>query len=285
MVDTQYKILYYETGNIRSISWFDEYGLYHRDGDKPAVIDYYETPNTVMSKEYYWHGIHHREEKPAIKRWNINGVLFEAMWRKYGQPTAKPYICNWHSNGVKSFVNWRINRHGKPTMKQYDEQGDIIEMRWETHDEEGRWHPSYYHRVGKPAHLKWENGKLCEEGWYINNELHREDGPALRRSDKDSTLEVWYIDGKRHREGGPAYQYANDEMIQDEWRIDGKLHREDGPAFCKADGDIVHKEWYFNGKKHCEDKAAIQIWVGGILQTSKWYYHGDEYTPILTKKC
>ena len=51
--------------------------------------------------------------------------------------------------------------------------------------------------------------------YYVNNILHREDGPAIEYSD------------------GTKYWYKN-----------GKLHRKDGPAIENAYG---HKEWYLNG--------------------------------------
>jgi hypothetical protein len=37
--------------------------------------------------------------------------------------------------------------------------------------------------------------------WYLNNMLHREDGPAIEYADGDKH---WYLNGKRHREDGPA---------------------------------------------------------------------------------
>jgi hypothetical protein len=43
--------------------------------------------------------------------------------------------------------------------------------------------------------------------WYnSNNELHREDGPAMEYASGDK---YWYINGKRHREDGPAIELAN----------------------------------------------------------------------------
>ena len=56
--------------------------------------------------------------------------------------------------------------------------------------------------------------------WYLNDKLHREDGPAVERTDG---TKYWYLDGKRHREDGPAIE-----------RIDGT------------------KEWYLNGVEYTE---------------------------------
>ena len=81
--------------------------------------------------------------------------------------------------------------------------------------------------------------------WYLNNQLHREDGPALEYSNGDK---YWYINGQRHREDGPAVEYSNGDK---EWYINGKLHREDGPAMEFSNGT---KKWYINGKRHREEE-------------------------------
>ncbi len=63
-----------------------------------------------------------------------------------------------------------------------------------------------------------------------NNELHREDGPAIH--DNDDHRE-WFINGERHNENGPAVIYItgnkewwiNNEFIKLEY--DGKIYMED----------------------------------------------------------
>jgi hypothetical protein len=42
--------------------------------------------------------------------------------------------------------------------------------------------------------------------WYLNGELHRENGPAVEFSDGSK---FWYFNGQYHREDGPAVEYAN----------------------------------------------------------------------------
>ena len=75
--------------------------------------------------------------------------------------------------------------------------------------------------------------------YYVNNVLHREDGPAVEYVDGDK---FWYKNGKAHRENGPAVEYSNGDKI---WYKNGILHREDGPAIECADG---YKEWCLNDK-------------------------------------
>jgi hypothetical protein len=81
--------------------------------------------------------------------------------------------------------------------------------------------------------------------WYKlgTNQLHREDGPAIERSDG---TKHWYLNGKFHREDGPAIECSDGAKF---WCLNGKYHREDGPAIEYSDGD---KSWYLNGKRLTE---------------------------------
>ena len=89
------------------------------------------------------------------------------------------------------------------------------------------------------------------KGWYLNGELHREDGPAFERT--DGTKE-WYLNGYLHREDGPAVEYADGAKV---WWVNGKKHREDGPAIECADGD---KEWCLNGDP-TDPETIVDLWL------------------------
>jgi hypothetical protein len=54
------------------------------------------------------------------------------------------------------------------------------------------------------------------EYWYLNDKLHREDGPAMKFY---AGAKFWYLYGKRHREDGPAIEWANG---AEEWWYYGK---------------------------------------------------------------
>jgi hypothetical protein len=56
---------------------------------------------------------------------------------------------------------------------------------------------------GGYSSYKYDNG---DKVWCLNNNYHREDGPAIEWSNGDK---YWYINGKRHREDGPAAEYYN----------------------------------------------------------------------------
>ena len=53
----------------------------------------------------------------------------------------------------------------------------------------------------------------------------------------------WYVNDKLHREDGPAVEDAGGNKL---WYLDGELHRTDGPAIEYSDG---YKGWYINGKE------------------------------------
>jgi len=81
---------------------------------------------------------------------------------------------------------------------------------------------------------------ICKDGnkyWYLNDKLHREDGPAVEYK---NGYKSWYIHGKRHREDGPAIEFAEGDKS---WYINDKCHREDGPAY-----EDIHenKKWILN---------------------------------------
>jgi|SRR5579859_1591816 len=75
--------------------------------------------------------------------------------------------------------------------------------------------------------------------YYLNNLLHREDGPALEYANGDK---AWYFHGQLHRLDGPAIEYYNGNKV---WYVNDIRHRLDGPAIEYADGD---KEWWYHGK-------------------------------------
>ena len=61
--------------------------------------------------------------------------------------------------------------------------------------------------------------KVCPNGykaWYLNGNLHREDGPAIEDA---SGSKYWHLNGKLRREGGPAYEGARGYK---EWWLDNK---------------------------------------------------------------
>ena len=86
--------------------------------------------------------------------------------------------------------------------------------------------------------------------WYLNGQLHREDGPAVESSNGDK---YWYLNGQRHREDGPAVEGTDGSKY---WYLNGQLHREDGPAVEWRAGD---KSWYLNGNYYTEKEYNLKM--------------------------
>jgi hypothetical protein len=97
--------------------------------------------------------------------------------------------------------------------------------------------------------------------WYLNGELHREDGPAI---EEINGSKHWYLNGELRREDGPAIEYSNGSKY---WYLNGRYHREDGPAIEHSDGT---KSWYINDQKYSENK----YWKKVGLDKKEEYYKG-----------
>ena len=54
--------------------------------------------------------------------------------------------------------------------------------------------------------------------WYLNGQLHRENGPAVVNPDG---TQAWYLYGEKHRIDGPAVIYPNG---IEEWHLNGIQH-------------------------------------------------------------
>ena len=97
--------------------------------------------------------------------------------------------------------------------------------------------------------IEADSERVC---WYLNNWLHRTDGPAYIGV---NGYQGWYQNGKRHRTYDPAVIRANGTQV---WYQNDKAHREDGAAVIKANGTQV---WYLNGTKLTE-----QEWENAVVQ-------------------
>jgi hypothetical protein len=58
-----------------------------------------------------------------------------------------------------------------------------------------------------------------------------------------SGTKEWFLNGELHREDGPAVECASGDK---EWWLNDKLHREDGPAVEYSSGA---KEWFLNNER------------------------------------
>jgi hypothetical protein len=102
--------------------------------------------------------------------------------------------------------------------------------------------------------------------WYLNDILHREDGPAVEFTNGDKFC---YLNGKLHRVDGPAIEWENGDKF---WHLNGERHREDGPAIEYADGT---KGWCLNDveltKEEFTKKAKNKKFTAAEIESLKSY--------------
>lgn len=63
----------------------------------------------------------------------------------------------------------------------------------------------------------------------------------------------WYLNDKLHREDGPAIEFADGEK---HWLLNDNLHREDGPAVEYRDGT---KHWYLNDEEYSFEDYILEL--------------------------
>jgi antitoxin component YwqK of YwqJK toxin-antitoxin module len=78
--------------------------------------------------------------------------------------------------------------------------------------------------------------------WYINGELHREDGPSVEWTDG---TKFWFLNGKFHREDGPAVEHANGAKA---WYLNGKYLTEE--EFNNKNKPCIGKKVIIDGTEY-----------------------------------
>ena len=71
--------------------------------------------------------------------------------------------------------------------------------------------------------------KYGDKLYYVNNVLHREEGPALEFADG---TKYWYKNGLIHRENGPAIKYFNGNT---RWYLNS--------IYYSRNDDFTNKSW------------------------------------------
>ena len=150
-----------------------------------------------------------------------------------------------------------------------------------------------YHREGDPAirYFYTDSGvptdNISSEGYYINGQYHREDGPANISYYENGNIryEVWVVDGVPYRENGPSViiYYENGNKSQEYYLIDNNnsRHREDGPAQTNyyENGNKKKEEYLIDNALHRVDgPAVIDYSEDGTISAVQHFISGDEYT-------
>ena len=79
---------------------------------------------------------------------------------------------------------------------------------------------------------------------------------------------VWYLNDELHRVDGPAMEVANGSKL---WYLNGNLHRVDGPAVEYANGA---KHWFLNCKEliHPEEFSTMEEWFQHLNNNEEYSY-------------
>ena len=164
--------------NISSTSYFNVDGQLHRDGNKPAFIEYDYLNGDgelyVATQVWYQKGKCHRGgDLPAYVEF-INGKLYKEWWYQNGKlhrdgdlPASILYI-----NGVKKEENWYYE-----DKKHRSSEGE-----------------------DKPARIIYEGNNIVSQYWYQNDKLHRiteDNKPAIINNDVNGDIidQSWYREG------------------------------------------------------------------------------------------
>jgi hypothetical protein len=86
-----------------------------------------------------------------------------------------------------------------------------------------------------------KNGLVIDEyghrWWYKDDELHREDGPAIEYTNGDKS---WYQNGLRHRLDGPAIEYSDGEEHTVKWYNGNKIwYYKDKRIICSTNEEFL----------------------------------------------
>jgi antitoxin component YwqK of YwqJK toxin-antitoxin module len=75
----------------------------------------------------------------------------------------------------------------------------------------------------EPIRGYYSDGSIRHERWYVNDELHRLDGPAdiCYYEDGPIRYEQWFVNGELHRLGGAAWTLYNGDgsIMSEHWWV------------------------------------------------------------------
>jgi len=151
----------------------------------------------------------------------------------------------------------KLHKEDGPAQIEIDEDGEVILEEWYLEGQVCR-------KDGGPSIVEYCEGDKVEETWCIGKIKHRENGPAVIRTDPDTdevTREEWYINDALHRNDGPAEIIREKGVITSEaWWEDAHPHKEGAPALIHRDsntGAVTNESWFRLGKLHREEAPAV----------------------------
>ena len=135
----------------------------------------------------------------------------------------------------------------------------------------------------KPKCKKYyrKDGSIEIECWCLNNEYHRNDGPAFVHYRKNGNVkrEDWFLNDERHRTDGPAIvSYRNDGNVErEDWFLNGKHinPKEHLVSIPKTEEEKIELINKFVFIKENNDYIFIKDW----LKRDKEFY--DKYKVLI----
>lgn len=95
---------YSEKGALQIEEWFRYKGHYHRDGDKPALIRYYDNGNKRSERWLYRDHLHRCDDEPAVIFYYANGNVRQEEWfvngEKHRVDPTEPTIVRYNNDGT-----------------------------------------------------------------------------------------------------------------------------------------------------------------------------------------
>jgi hypothetical protein len=204
-IDGPALIIHNDTG-IDMMMWYINNKIHRNDG--PAII-------ADATQEWYINDIRHRDDGPAyidaerkVEKWYFNGLKH----RIDGPAVYNKSIQKWYFNG-------QLHRVDGPAV------------------------------ITKRAHFYYQNGLLHRDDGpailpinvLIDESMDDWCENINQRFINQEDLQEWYINDKLHRIDGPS---SISPLGDRYWSRRGVLHRVDGPAVINANGD---ERWYING--------------------------------------
>lgn len=275
--------------------WWQNGNIHRENG--PAIEDAYG------NRWWYYRGLFCRVGGPAVEL--VNG--YRAWHRHGGKPFRKdgpaiemPDLDTFEWPKPSPGVAMKIAAFeaamllGHHVRSGWHLFGEEFECQIRHRSEDFAWyHKGLLHRDNAPA-IRWESGKESwyrfgfrhsrtqpslvsqdHECWFLNDQLHRDDGPASIRSGLHPE-KSWYINGELHRVGGPAVERGRGIC---EWWLNGRRHRDDGPAYESPSG---FNKWYRHGLLHREEGPAVirpngkQEWWRFGVKVTEYEFHTSE---------
>lgn len=111
-------------------------GIYDRISKGPSRVEYTENNNIKVSEEYIKKGLYHREDGPAIIKYDVKGRVLKKFWYRNGlrHNLKGPAQISYYKNGNMKFKSYWVrgihSRRNGPAYVMYRKQGKVVAKLW-----------------------------------------------------------------------------------------------------------------------------------------------------------